>query len=324
MGDMNRKEVRIMKITIKKHIAVFSAITAAVLYSISSPVSKLLLSEIPPALMASLLYLGAGFGMASINLIQKKLIPGSKDTPFVKQDFPYIAGMILLDIAAPFLLMTGLSKASAANVSLLNNFEIVATSLIALTLFREKITGRLWFGIGLITLSSLILSLPEPGSLSFSYSSLFVLGACVCWGFENNCTRMLSKNSPLKVVIIKGFGSGTGSLLLSFLLHENGIAPFYIFCTLILGFVSYGLSIFCYVYAQRSLGAAKTSAYYSVSPFIGVFLSLIIFREIPHISFALAFLVMAAGTYYTSTDGKKIRFFSFRKKTITHVENPII
>lgn len=309
-----------MKITFQKHIAVFSAIAAAVLYSISSPVSKLLLSEIPPALMASLLYLGAGFGMASINLIQKKAASPSKDTPFVKRDFPYIAGMILLDIAAPFLLMTGLSKASAANVSLLNNFEIVATSLIAFTLFREKITGRLWLGIGLITLSSLILSLPEPGSLSFSYSSLFVLGACVCWGFENNCTRMLSKNSPLKVVIIKGFGSGTGSLLLSFLLHENGIPALYIFCTLILGFVSYGLSIFCYVYAQRSLGAAKTSAYYSISPFIGVFLSLIIFREIPHVSFVLAFLVMAAGTYYTSTDAKKSRFPFFRKKPITHVQ----
>lgn len=294
-----------MKLTFKKHIAVFSAIAAAVLYSISSPVSKLLLSEIPPALMASLLYLGAGIGMASIRLIQKKVVPVSKDTPFVKRDFPYIAGMILLDIAAPFLLMTGLSKASAANVSLLNNFEIVATSLIAFTLFREKITGRLWFGIGLITLSSLILSLPEPGSLSFSFSSFFVLGACVCWGFENNCTRMLSKNSPLKVVMIKGFGSGTGSLLLSFLLHENGIPALYILCILLLGFVSYGLSIFCYVYAQRSLGAAKTSAYYSVSPFIGVFLSLIIFREIPHVSFVLSFLVMAAGTYYTSTDGKK-------------------
>lgn len=297
-----------MKIKIKKHITVLSAIAAAVLYSISSPISKLLLSEIPPALMASLLYLGAGIGMASINLIQKKVVPISKDTPFIKRDFPYIAGMILLDIAAPFLLMTGLSKASAANVSLLNNFEIVATSLIAFTLFQEKITGRLWFGIGLITLSSLILSLPEPGSLSFSYSSLFVLGACVCWGFENNCTRMLSKNSPLKVVILKGFGSGTGSLLLSFLLHENGIPALYIFFTLILGFVSYGLSIFCYVYAQRSLGAAKTSAYYSISPFIGVFLSLIIFREIPHLSFVLAFLVMAAGTYYTSTDAKESRF----------------
>lgn len=306
-----------MKLTFKKHIAVFSAIAAAVLYSISSPVSKLLLSEIPPALMASLLYLGAGIGMAFIRLIQKKFVPVSKDTPFVKRDFPYIAGMILLDIAAPFLLMTGLSKASAANVSLLNNFEIAATSLIAFTLFREKITGRLWFGIGLITLSSLILSLPEPGSLSFSYSSFFVLGACVCWGFENNCTRMLSKNSPLKVVMIKGFGSGTGSLLLSFLLHENGIPALYILCTLLLGFVSYGLSIFCYVYAQRSLGAAKTSAYYSVSPFIGVFLSLIIFREIPHVSFVLAFLVMAAGTYYTSTDGKKSRFHFLRKKPIT-------
>lgn len=302
-----------MRNTIKKHIAIISAIAAAVLYSISSPVSKVLLSEVPPALMAALLYLGAGFGMSAVSLFEKKTDRKASNPSFTSGDLPFIIGMILLDIAAPFLLMTGLLRSSAANVSLLNNFEIAATSLIAFTLFREKISKRLWIGLALITISSFLLFLPEPGSLQFSYSSLFVLAACVCWGFENNCTRMLSKNNPFHVVMLKGLGSGTGSLLLSFFLQESGIPLFFISVTLLLGFVSYGLSIFCYVYAQRTLGAAKTSAYYSVSPFIGVFLSLIIFREVPHISFILAFLIMGVGTYFTSTDTRPFSTLQLKK-----------
>ena len=138
-------------------------------------------------------------------------------------------------------------------------------------------------------------------SLQFSWGSLFVLLACVCWGFENNCTRMLSSKNPAQIVIIKGFGSGIGALMLSLIIGERFFQIGYIFIALFLGFVAYGLSIYFYIYAQRDLGAAKTSTYYAVSPFIGAGLSLMIFKELPSTIFIVALLIMAVGTYFAST-----------------------
>ena len=138
-------------------------------------------------------------------------------------------------------------------------------------------------------------------SFSFSMGSIFVILACISWGLENNCTRMLSVKDPLEVVVIKGFGSGIGSLVISIVLGEQmGSIP-YIIAALLLGFVSYGLSVSLYIYAQRDLGAARTSAYYAVSPFIGAGLSLLIFREIPSFSYIVALIIMITGTYFAST-----------------------
>ncbi|MEG2059135.1 MAG: EamA family transporter, partial [Lachnospiraceae bacterium] len=123
-------------------------------------------------------------------------------------------------------------------------------------------------------------------------------------GFENNCTRMISAKDPLQIVVIKGFFSGFGSLIIAFLLGETTTNIGYILATLLLGFVAYGLSIFFYIHAQRELGAAKTSAYYAVAPFIGVALSLAIFRELPSVSFVVALVIMIIGTYFAATDGK--------------------
>jgi drug/metabolite transporter (DMT)-like permease len=286
----------------KYNIAILWAILAATLYAISSPVSKMLLNEVPPTMMAGLLYLGAGIGMSIIGFFRYKAGNFKKEMRITKKEMPFTVGMVVLDIAAPIFLMVGLTMTTPANVSLLNNFEIVATSLIALLIFKESIRKRLWTAIGLITISSIILSVEDVSSFSFSFGSIFVLLASACWGFENNCTRMLSVKDPLQVVVIKGFGSGLGSLLISFILKENSSNVVYIIATLLLGFVAYGLSIFLYVYAQRELGAAKTSAYYAVAPFIGVGLSFIIFREIPTISFVIALVVMIGGTYFASMD----------------------
>lgn len=244
--------------------AALSAVLAAALYAINSPLSKLMLEKIPAAMMAALLYLGAGTG-----------------------------------------LLLGLTRTTAANVSLLNNFEIVTTSMIALWVFKETISKRLWAAIGLITLASILLSIEDAGSLSFSLGSLFVILACVCWGLENNCTRMLSSKNPLQIVVIKGLGSGSGSLIIALAAGETVSHAAYLFLALILGFVTYGLSIFFYIYAQRDLGAAKTSAYYGVAPFIGTALSLAVFRELPSAFFMIALLVMIAGTYFASADNKE-------------------
>jgi drug/metabolite transporter (DMT)-like permease len=113
---------------------------------------------------------------------------------------------------------------------------------------------------------------------------------------------MLSSKNPLAIVTIKGFGSGFGSLIIALLLNESVTNIRYIIAALILGFVAYGLSIFCYVYAQRELGAAKTSAYYAIAPFIGVAFSFAIFKEIPSATFVVALFIMIIGTYFASTD----------------------
>lgn len=285
----------------KYNISILWAILAAALYAISSPLSKILLEEIPPTLMASLLYLGAGIGMTVIGFFRNRAGKLNHEMKLTKKELPFIIGMIILDIVAPIFLMLGLTLTTPANVSLLNNFEIAATSLIAFFIFKEAISKRLLFGISLIIIASIILSAVDISSFSFSYGSIFVLLACVCWGFENNCTRMLSVKNPLQVVIIKGFGSGLGSLVISLFLKETSANVLYIFSSLLLGFVAYGLSIYFYVYAQRDLGAAKTSAYYAFSPFIGVSLSLIFFLDLPSISFIIALLIMILGTYAVST-----------------------
>lgn len=277
--------------------AIFYAILAAGLYAINVPVSKLLLKEIPSIIMAGLLYLGAGIGMFILEKFNYK-----EELPLTKRELPYTAAMVILDIAAPIFLMIGLTKCSAANASLLNNFEIVATSLIALFIFKEDISKRLWIAIVLVTLSSILLSFEDMSSLQFSWGSLFVLLACVCWGVENNCTRMLSSKNPAQIVIIKGFGSGLGAIILSLIIGEYFFRIDYMMLALILGFIAYGLSIYFYIYAQRDLGAAKTSTYYAVSPFIGTGLSLVIFNEIPSIVFIIALIIMAIGTYFASTE----------------------
>ena len=287
-------------VVLKQKISILWAILAAALYAVSSPVSKILLVKLSPTFIASLLYLGAGMGMSFIAAFRNRTNRAGDELQLTKRELPYILGMIVLDIAAPVFLMLGLSLTTPANVSLLNNFEIVTTSLIAYFIFKEAINRRLWLGIGLITLASMILSVENIRSLSFSFGSLFTLSACICWGFENNCTRMLSRKDPLKVVIIKGFGSGTGALFLSLLRREASFHMPYIFAALLLGFVSYGLSIYFYVYAQRELGAAKTSAYYAIAPFIGVSISLVMFRQLPGITFIIALLIMISGTYFTT------------------------
>lgn len=282
--------------------ATIFAMLSAILYAVSSPISKLLLKEISPTLMAGFLYLGAGLGMSILGLIKKKTEVNKKEAKLTKNEIPYTIAMVLLDILAPIFLMIGLTYTSSANASLLNNFEIVATSIIALMFFKEAISKRLWVSISLITLSSILLTVEDISSVSFSFGSILVIMACICWGIENNCTRRLAIKDPLEIVVIKGFGSGIGSLLITFIIGERRINMSYIIMAMILGFFAYGLSIFFYIYAQRDLGAAKTSTYYAISPFIGVALSFIIFRDIPNILFSIALIIMIIGTYFASTE----------------------
>lgn len=276
-----------------KKMAIVLAILAAALYAINVPISKILLKHVDETMMAALLYLGAGIGIAIFQQVIKK---GSIEEPLTRKELPYTIGMVVLDIIAPILLMFGISKTNAANVSLLNNFEIVATSLIALVVFKEVISKQLWLSIGLVTVASIILSFEGNGALVFNEGSLYVLGACICWGFENNCTKMISHKSSEEVVIIKGCFSGLGSLLVALFLQESIPEVQWIAAVLLLGFVAYGLSINFYIRAQKYLGAAKTSAYYSIAPFLGVAFSMLLVGERPSIQFYIGLVIMIIST----------------------------
>ena len=284
-----------------KH-GIFLAVLAAGLYALSSPFSKLLLPFMPSTLMAGFLYLGAGLGMTALALSRKAAGRPEAEARLTRKELPYTIAMIVLDIAAPISLLFGLTMTTAANASLLNNFEIVATALIALLIFKESISARLWLGILFVTASCALLSFEDISSLQFNLGSLFVLLACILWGIENNCTRKLSSKDPLEIVMVKGIFSGLGSVMIGLVCGERIHHLWAIPLVLLLGFVAYGLSIYYYVYAQRLLGAARTSAYYAVAPFIGAFLSLIIFREVPGVLFLAALALMAVGAWLSSGD----------------------
>lgn len=286
--------------SIKFTPAALLALAAAALYALNIPFSKLLLTGVPPAMLAALLYLGAGAGMAITRALGRRA--RSSEPPLTRRELPYVLAMIALDIAAPILLMFGLRSTAAETASLLGSFEIVATAAVALAFFSEKVSRRLWGAIALITLASLLLSLDGTSKLVFSPGALLVLAACVCWGFENNCTRKLSSKSAAEIVTVKGLFSGAGSLLVALLLKEAFPPLKLIFAALALGFVAYGLSIFFYIRAQKELGAAKTSVYYAAAPFIGVLFSLLIFRELPGWRFLPALALMLAGTVLSATD----------------------
>ena len=278
------------------------AVVAAALYAINSPFSKILLGYLSPTLMAGFLYLGAGVGMLCIALLRRVRGKARAEAHLSKSELPYTLAMIILDIAAPIFLLLGLSQTTAANASLLNNFEIVATALIALMVFRERISLRLWSGILFVVLSCALLSFEDITALHFSRGSLFVLLACVCWGVENNCTRKLSAKDPLEIVLLKGIFSGLGSVVIGLCIGERITVWWSVLAVLAVGFVAYGMSIFVYVYAQRRLGAARTSAYYAIAPFIGTLLSLLIFREMPHYTYFIALGLMIVGALLCAKD----------------------
>ena len=299
-------------------VSILFALMAASFYAVNIPLSKLLLGQIPPTLMAGLLYLGAGIGVGIMFLCRFRHIP--KAELLDHGDIWPTVGMIVLDIAAPILLMFGLIYSAPGNASLLGNFEIVATSVIALTFFKEKISPRLWIAIALVTISSALLTF-DLSSLSFSWGSLLVVGATLCWGIENNCTRKLSSKSSDQITMIKGLSCGTSSLLIGFLIGERLTSWQYPLWALLLGFVAYGLSVFFYIKAQKSLGAAKTSAFYAVNPFLGAVFSLAIFQDFPSWNFYVALAIMAAGTILLVIDTLKRSHAHMHRHLITHTHD---
>lgn len=259
----------------QKALAIVDSLLAAIFYAINMPASKILLRNIAPTILAGFLYLGAGIGVWLLSTV----LHIERKERLTKKDLPYTISMIVLDIAAAICLMFGLSHTTAASASLLNNFEIVATAVIAWIFFKEVISKWLWLAIVLVTIASGILSFEGSESLRFSWGAVFVLFSAVCWGLENNCTRKISAKDTFEIVTLKGIFSGMCLLGIGFWLGQEIPVLWYGMLAMLLGFVAYGLSIYLYIKAQSVMGAARTSAYYAIAPFIGAVFSLAFLKE---------------------------------------------
>jgi Permeases of the drug/metabolite transporter (DMT) superfamily len=273
------------------------AILAAILFGASAPLSKVLLGDIEPVPLASFLYLGSGIGLLLSKSIQGIISKqNGKEAPLTRKDFPWLLGAIVFGgVIAPIILMVSLQTTPASTASLLLNFEGVATTLIALLVFKENIGRRVGIAVSLITLSSILLSWDVSNQWGFSLGALGVISACICWGIDNNFTRNISAKNPFTIVIAKGIGAGLFSLLLTFIFKIHLPSFKLVLGAMFLGFFSYGLSIVLFVLAMRSMGSARTSAFFGTAPFIGAFLSFLLFKSSVNELFITALPLMVFG-----------------------------
>lgn len=279
------------------------ALASAVLFGASTPFAKVLLGQgVDPWLLAGLLYLGSGVGLAVILLFRRSLGIPTVEAPLRLTDMPWL-GLIVVSggVAGPLLLMVGLSSTPAASAALLLNVEGLATMSIAWIVFRESVDGRLLVGAAAILAGAVLLSW-QGGGGNAGIGALAILGACLAWGIDNNLTRKLSSADPAQIAAIKGLCAGTVNLVLA---GTRG-APMPSALTLgeagLVGFIGYGVSLVLFVLALRHIGTARTGAYFSAAPFIGALLALALFHEPVTIRLVIAALLMAVGLYLHLTE----------------------
>ena len=273
------------------HTPLLLAILSAITYGISFPLSKLLLLHVPTFEMTSLLYAGSGLGMLLVSLFVRQNTQ-QKEAKIGREDSPTVVWMILLNLAASSLLLIGIRLASAGTISLLSNFEIVATTVIARLLFKERLGRRVFMAILLILISSLLLSVKDFSHFQLSIGALFALLACICWGAENNTTAILSSKNPIHVVILKSLATAFFAIVIAFFTEKLVYQWQVIVYGLGLGFVSYGLSLYFYITSQRYIGAIRTGAYFATAPFIGLILSWVMFGQLLSVEFIIAIILM--------------------------------
>jgi len=276
------------------------ALLAAVLFGLSAPIAKILLGNLSPQFLAGLLYLGSGIGLtivASVRSTRPQRVPGLHSA-----DLPFLAGAIAFGgIAAPILLMFGLLRTPASSASLLLNLEAVFTALIAWAVFHENINLRIAAGLVAIFAGGVVLSWQHSFELTAVAGPFAIVGACLCWGVDNNLTQRISAADPLLIASIKGLTSGSINTLIAFFLGQWHYTVA-MWGALALGFVSYGLSLVLYIRALRELGTARAGNYFSVAPFVGAVAGVILLREPITLGLATAGSLMGLGVWLHITE----------------------
>ncbi|MEO5670093.1 MAG: EamA family transporter [Ramlibacter sp.] len=270
---------------------VIAALGAALLFGAGTPLAKLLLAQTSPWLLAALLYLGSGLGLAALRRLRNapavRLPPG---------EAKWLAGAVVAGgILGPVLLMWGLAGMAASGASLLLNAEAVFTALLAWFVFKENVDRRVALGMGLIVAGGLALA--WPGSLSWPgwQPACLVVGACLAWGIDNNLTRKVSLADASWIAMVKGLAAGATNLVLALSLGVVWPAAPVVLAAALVGFASYGASLALFVVALRELGTARTGAYFSVAPFFGAVLAIAVLGEPVTPALLAAGALMAAG-----------------------------
>ena len=280
---------------------ILRALGAAVLFGASAPLAKLLLANTPPQLLAGLLYFGSGIGLGVVWLRQRAN-RAVTERRLTRSELPWLAAAIFFGgVLGPLLLMIGLTRAPASAASLLLNLEGVFTALLAWFVFRENFDRRIALGMLAIVLGACVLSWQGRLEWGGLLGPLAIAGACLCWAIDNNVTQKVSGGDPVQITMIKGLAAGAVNTLIA-LVRGATVSPAFIAPALLLGFLSYGLSLVLFVMALRDLGTARTSAYFSTAPFVGTVLSLLIFRESPSLLFLAATALMALGVWLHVTE----------------------
>lgn len=283
-------------------IGVWFALGAAVLFGVSAPLAKGLLRDASPQLVAGLLYSGSGAGLALVSVILSRRRRAAT-AALTRRDWPWLAGSILFGgVLAPILLMIGLSRTPASAASLLLNLEGVLTAAIAWTVFHENVDRRIALGMALIVIGGAVLSWEGRLAWGGVDGPLAVVAACACWAIDNNLTQKVSASDPVRIAMLKGLIAGGINVLLAVGFGARFPAPSQISAALLLGFFGYGLSLVLFVVALQRLGTARTSAYFSIAPFIGASLSLFLWREPVSLLMAIAAVCMAAGLFLHFTE----------------------
>lgn len=276
------------------------ALLAAALFGVSAPLAKLLLRDAPPQLLAGLLYLGSGTGLA---LFWAKRRSAKREATLTRTDAPWLAGAILFGGGlAPVLLMAGLSRTPASGASLLLNLEGVFTAALAWFVFRENFDRRIALGMIAIVAGGVLLSWEGHLAWGGLAGPLMVVGACLAWGIDNNLTQKISAGDPVQIAMLKGLSAGTVNTAIALALGARWPSVGVIGSALILGLLSYGVSLVLFVLALRELGTARTGAYFSTAPFVGAAVSLLVFRERPTVLFMAAAGCMALGVWLHLTE----------------------
>ena len=272
------------------------ALVAALLFGASTPLAKWLGLDIPPLLLAGLLYLGSGLGLAALLLARR--VAGSRIAAGVpRRDLPWLlAAIVAGGVAGPALLMSGLATTDAAPAALLLNLEGVLTAVIAWLVFKENADRHIVLGMVAIVAGAVLLSW-QPGAARPSPGAWLIVGACLCWALDNNLTRKVSANDALLMACLKGVSAGAVNTLLGLAAGAQLPAAGPLAAVLLVGFAGYGLSLVLFVVALRSLGAARTGAYFSVAPLFGVLIAFALWPQVPLWTFWVAAVLMAVGVW---------------------------
>lgn len=278
--------------------AAMLAIASATLFGASTPLAKLLLGHgLAPTLLAGLLYMGSGVGLSLVHLARRGLGIPPGEAPLRAADAPWLILVILAGgVAGPLLLMIGLSMTTASSAALLLNLEGLATMAIAWLVFKESVDRRLLLGAAAILGGAVLLSW-QRGPHDLSLGALFIAGACLAWGADNNLTRKLSSADPLQITAIKGVAAGTVNLLIALGAGSHLPGAGLSASALVIGFFGYGVSLVLFVLALRTLGAARTGAYFSTAPFLGAVLGVLLLHEPVTALLVIAGVLMALGVY---------------------------